>query len=167
MAFKSRSELIEDTKQAEATLRTYEISKRVKKGTKDSDVINSIMANQTTSSTLAFLNKAQTIRVQEMYQMVNRKQGNIKFDAFWRQLRDCFDKSESLSATEKINYHAMVAFEKPAGRYDEPTMNKRTPRWERRGLISVSIRTIGQNPSRIQIPKTRIKNKDATVIATI
>ena len=100
-----------------------------------------------------------------MYQMVKRKQGNIKFDDFWRQLHDCFYEGES-SATEKVTHHAIVAFKKQAGRY-EPTINKRTPRWERRGLISVSIRTIGQNPSRIQIPKTRIKNKDATVIATI
>ena len=37
---------------AEATLLTYQISQRVKKGTYDSGVINLIMANQTTSNTL-------------------------------------------------------------------------------------------------------------------
>ena len=34
-------------------------------------------------------------------------------------------KFESL-ATEKVTYHAKVAFEKQAGKY-EPTINKRTP----------------------------------------
>ena len=82
------------------------------------------MANQTTSSTLAFLNEAEKTRVQEMYQMVKRKQGNIKFDDFWRQLHDCFYEGES-SATEKVTHHAIVAFKKQAGRY-EPTINKRT-----------------------------------------
>ena len=81
-----------------------------------------VMANQTTSSTLACINEAEKIRVQEMYQLVNRKQGNIKFDVFWRQLlvRGCFDESGSL-ATEKVTHHAMVAFQKLA------RINKRTP----------------------------------------
>ena len=61
-------------KKAEVTVRTYKISKRVKKRTYDSDVINSIMANQTTSITLAFLNVAEKILVQELYHMVDRKQ---------------------------------------------------------------------------------------------
>ena len=83
MAFKSRSVVIEQMEKTEATSRTYDqISKRAKKGTYNSDVINSIMANQTASST-AFLNEAEKTRVQEMYQMVNSKQGNIKFNAFW------------------------------------------------------------------------------------
>ena len=61
-------------KKAKATLRIYEISKRVKKGTHDSDVINSILANQTMLSTLAFPNQAEKNRVQEIYQMVNPRQ---------------------------------------------------------------------------------------------
>ena len=75
--------------------------------------------------------------------MVNSKQGNIKFDPFWKQLRDCFDGGKS-SATEKVAHHAIVVSEKPAGRY-ELTMNKRTPIMERLGLISVSVRKIRQN----------------------
>ena len=35
------------------------------------------MANQTTSKTLDFLNEAEKTRLQEMYQMVNSKQGNM------------------------------------------------------------------------------------------
>ena len=54
------------------------------------------MANKTNSSTHAFLDEAEKIRIQEMYQMVICKQGIIKFDAFWRQVRrqllDCFDE---------------------------------------------------------------------------
>ena len=81
-------------KKAAATSRTYEISRLDKNGTYDSDVFNSIMTNQTTSSTLAFLNEAEKTQVQEMYQRVNVKQGNIKFKTFWRQLRDCFAEFE-------------------------------------------------------------------------
>ena len=51
MSFKSQIEAIEQMKKTEATLR----SKRVKKDTYDSDVINSIMANRTISSTLALM----------------------------------------------------------------------------------------------------------------
>ena len=56
---------------------------------------------------------------------MNRKQGNIKFDTFWRQLHDCFFEGES-SATGKATHHAMVAFKKQLGRY-EPTIIKSTP----------------------------------------
>ena len=82
--------------------------------------------------------------------MVNSKQGNIKFDPFWKQLRDCFDGGKS-SATEKVAHHAIVVSEKPAGRY-ELTMNKRTPLMGKAGpdnLASVSVRTIRQNPFRM------------------
>ena len=72
-------------------MRTYEISKQVKKGTFDSDVIDSVMSNKTTAGVLSFINEAEKTRVRELYSRVILKDGDIRFDAFWHQLRDCFD----------------------------------------------------------------------------
>ena len=48
-SFKTRMEVVEKAKKAEAIVRLYESSKQVKKGTHDADVINFIMDNQQTS----------------------------------------------------------------------------------------------------------------------
>ena len=45
-SFKTRMEVVETAKKAEAIVQLYEISKRVKKGTHDADIINFIMNNQ-------------------------------------------------------------------------------------------------------------------------
>ena len=44
---------METAKKAEAVVRLYKMSKRVKKGTHDADVINFIMNNQQNSAALA------------------------------------------------------------------------------------------------------------------
>ena len=56
--------------------------------------------------------------------MIDSKGGNIKFNLFWRRLRNCFDEDETPEQA-KLSYHAMVAFEKPASKYP-PTINTRT-----------------------------------------
>ena len=103
-------------------MQLYEISKRVKKGTHDADVINFIMDNQTTSTALAPLSEGEKNRIQELYRMIENKPGNIKFDLFWRRLRNCFDDEDS-SAQDKVTHH--VAFDKPLEKYS-PTIDKRT-----------------------------------------
>ena len=82
------------------------------------------MDNQTTSTALAPLIEGEEKRVREFYCMIRNKSGNIKFDLFWRCLRNCFDKDDS-SAHDKASHHAMVAFEKLEGKYP-PTIDKRT-----------------------------------------
>ena len=61
-----------------------------------------MMGNQTTANILSFINgaeKTHKIRVQELYQKVNTKPGDIKFSAFWSQRLgdgfESFDKVES------------------------------------------------------------------------
>ena len=103
-------------------MQLYEISKRVKKGTHDADVISFIMDNQTTSTALAPLSEGEKNRIQELYRMIENKPGNIKFDLFWRRLRNCFDDEDS-SAQDKVTHH--VAFDKPLEKYS-PTIDKRT-----------------------------------------
>ena len=58
--------------------------------------------------------------------MIDGKSGNIKFDLFWRRLRNCFDEDDS-SDQAKDTHHAMVAFEnlKQASKY-QSTIDKRT-----------------------------------------
>ena len=56
--------------------------------------------------------------------MIDGKSGNIKFDLFWRRLRNCFDEDDS-SDQAKVTHHAMVAFEKQASKY-QLTIDKRT-----------------------------------------
>ena len=115
-SFKTRMEVVEKAKKAEAIVRLYESSKQVKKGTHDADVINFIMDNQQTSIALASLSEREKIRIQELYRMIDGKSGNIKFDLFWRRLRNCFDEDDS-SDQAKVAHHAMVAFEKPSSKY--------------------------------------------------
>ena len=117
-------EVVETAKKAEAIVRLYEISKRVKKGTHDADIINFIMNNQQTSPALSSLSEGEKSRIQELYRMIDTKGGNIKFDLFWRRLRNCFDEDESPEQA-KLSYHAMVAFEKSASKY-QPTIDERT-----------------------------------------
>ena len=63
-SFKTRAEVVEAAERAEAIVRLYEISKRIKKGTHDPDVINFIMDNQTTSTALAPLSEGEKNRIQ-------------------------------------------------------------------------------------------------------
>ena len=49
------------------------------------------MSNKTTAGVLSFINEAEKTRVRELYSRVILKDGDIRFDAFWHQLRDCFD----------------------------------------------------------------------------
>ena len=79
---KTRMKVVGTAKKAEAIVRLYEISKRVKKGTHDADVINFIMDNQQTSIALASLSEREKIRIQELYRMIDGKSGNIKFGLF-------------------------------------------------------------------------------------
>ena len=58
---------MEAAKRAEATVQLYEMSKRVKKGTHDTDIINFIMNNQQTSTALAPLSEGEKPRIQELY----------------------------------------------------------------------------------------------------
>ena len=100
------------------------MSKPVKKGTHYADIINFIMNNQQTSTTLALLSEGEKNCIQELYRMIDAKSGNIKIDLFWQRLRNCFDKDDSSDQT-KVTLHAMVAFEKQASKYLS-TINKRT-----------------------------------------
>ena len=69
-SFKTRVEVVETAKKAEAIVRLCEMSKRVKKGTHDTDVINFIMNNQQTSITLTHLVMEKS-RIQELYRMID------------------------------------------------------------------------------------------------
>ena len=121
-SFKTRMEVVETAKKSEAIGRLYELSKRVKKGTHDADVINFIKSNQQTSIALAPLSEGEKNSIQELYRMIDGKSGNIKFDLFWRRLRNCFDEE---SKQAKDTHHAMVEFEKQASKY-QSTIDKRT-----------------------------------------
>ena len=75
-SFKTRvtsMEEVETAKKAEAIVRLCEISKQVKKGTHDADVINFIMDNQQTSIALAPLTEGEKNRIQELYHMIDWK----------------------------------------------------------------------------------------------
>ena len=50
-------EVVETAKKAKAIVQLYQISKRVKKGTHDANMINFIMHNQQTSTTLSSLSE--------------------------------------------------------------------------------------------------------------
>ena len=82
------------------------------------------MDNQTTSTAFAPLSEGEKNSIQESYRMIENKLGNIKFDLFWRRLRNCFDEEDS-SAQDKVAHDAMVVFEKPVGKYP-PTIDERT-----------------------------------------
>ena len=56
---KTRAEVVETAKNAEAFVRHCWMSKGVKKGTHDADIINFIMNNQQTSTALAPLSEAE------------------------------------------------------------------------------------------------------------
>ena len=71
MTFKTQVEAIEHMKRAETILRTYEILKRVKKGSFDNEVITSIMENQTTTHTLSVVSEGEKFRTQELYTRVS------------------------------------------------------------------------------------------------
>ena len=64
---------METAKKAEAVVRLYKMSKRVKKGTHDSDLINFIMNNQQTSAALAPLSEGERNCIQELYRMIEGK----------------------------------------------------------------------------------------------
>ena len=142
-SFKTRAEVIEAAKRAEAIALLDETSKRVKKGTHDADVINFIMDNQTTSTALAPLSEGEKNLIQELYRMIENKSGNIKFDLFWRRFRNCFDEEDSLEQ-DKVTHHAMVAFKKPVGKY-QPTIDKRTQLTGKAGLRRANARRTIQN----------------------
>ena len=119
-SFKTRAGVVEAAKRAEASVRLYEISKRVKKGTHDTDIRD----NQTTSTALAPLSDGEKNHIQELYRMIETESGNSKFDLFWRRLRNCFGKDDSY-AHNKVIHHRMVVSEKLAGKY-ATTIDKRT-----------------------------------------
>ena len=73
---------METATKAGAIVRLYEMSKRVKNGTHDADIIDFIMYNQQTSTSLAPLSKGEKNSIQEIYHMIDGKSGNIKFDLF-------------------------------------------------------------------------------------
>ena len=101
------------------------MSKRVKKGTRDSDIINFIMNNQQTSTALAPLSEGEKNCIQELYRMIDGKSGDIKFELFWRRLWNCFDEDDSSDQPRATHHAMMVAFEKPASKYSS-TIDKKT-----------------------------------------
>ena len=94
----------------------YEILKRVKKGSFDSEVITSIMENQTDTATLSVVSEGEKFRIQDLYPRVSLStgQGSMRFDIFRRLLRDCFDPVQPVldNVHTFTHHHAMVAFEK-------------------------------------------------------
>ena len=121
------AEVIFQMSKEEALVLTYEISRRVKIGSCDAEVINKIMVLQIRA--LSSLNKREKIHIQAFYRKVEKKHGKYPFKTFWMRLRDCFHADE-VSTSDQVTQHPIVAFEKPAGRYHlryEPTINKQAP----------------------------------------
>jgi hypothetical protein len=135
--FSSRADVINYVPQAETILKLQEISKRVKAGSFDSEVINTIIDNQISTEGMEPLSESEKSRMRSLYNRVQARRGDIPIASFWVQLRDCFDQppvpagqpqvAMRASIPESALQHALAAFyEKQGGRFD-PTYDKRTP----------------------------------------
>ena len=136
--FTSRADVINYIPQAEIILKLQEISKRVKAGTYDSEVINTIIDNQISTEGMDLLSESEKSRIRGLYNRVQARRGDIPIASFWVQLRDCFDQSSAATVKpqtamrasiplESSLQHALAAyFEKQSGKFDS-TYDRRTP----------------------------------------
>ena len=146
-SFKTRMEVVETAKKAEAIVRLYEISKRVKKGTHDADVINFIMDNQQTSITLVSLREGEKNHIQEIYCMIDWKSGNNAATSSSTCLGDVFGTALTRTTHRtKPRLHIMLWWHLRNQRASISRQLTRGPTlWVRLGQRSASARTTTQS----------------------